>query len=124
MINNFTFVGNLTRDAEMRYGSTGLAICKFAIAVNRRRKEREDETHFFDCVILGNFAEAINSYLTKGQKVAVSGEVQQSRWQDKDTGANRSKVEFLVQNLELVGGKRDSQQEQATRKVFEDDMPI
>jgi single-strand DNA-binding protein len=104
-LNHVTLIGRLTRDAELRYTSGGQAVCKFSIAVNRRRKngdQWEDEANFFDIVLWGRQGEALNQYLVKGKMIGVEGELRQDRWQQD--GQNRSKVEIVANNLQLLGG--------------------
>jgi single-strand DNA-binding protein len=104
-INHVVLVGRLTRDAELKYTSGGQAVCKFSIAINRRRKngdQWEDEANFFDIVLWGRQGEALNQYLVKGKMVGVEGELRQDRWQQD--GQNRSRVEIVANNLQLLGG--------------------
>jgi single-strand DNA-binding protein len=104
-LNHVMLIGRLTRDAELKYTANGQAVCKFSIAVNRRRKngdQWEDEASFFDIVLWGRQGESLNQYLVKGKLVGVDGELRQDRWvQD---GQNRSKVEIVANNLQLLGG--------------------
>jgi len=104
-VNHVILLGRLTRDAELKYTSGGQAVCKFSIAVNRRKKsgdQWEDEANFFDIVIWGKQGETLNQYLKKGKMVAVDGELRQDRWQQD--GQNRSKVEIVASFLQLLGG--------------------
>ena len=104
-INHVVLVGRLTRDAELKYTTSGQAVCKFSIAVNRRRKngdQWEDEANFFDVVLWGRQGESLNQYLLKGKSVGVDGELRQDRWQQE--GQNRSKVEIVANNIQLLGG--------------------
>ena len=104
-INHVVLVGRLTRDAELKYTANGQAVCKFSVAVNRRRKngdQWEDEANYFDIVLWGRQGEAINQYLLKGKTVGVEGELRQDRWQQD--GQNRSKVEIVANNIQLLGG--------------------
>jgi len=104
-INHVVLIGRLTRDAELKYTSTGQAVCKFSIAVNRRRKngdQWEDEANFFDIVLWGRQGETLNQYLLKGKAVGVDGELRQDRWQQE--GQNRSKIEIVANNIQLLGG--------------------
>ena len=73
-INHVVLVGNLTRNAELKYTNSGMAISTFSLAVNQRRKKDEqwvDEAHFFDVEYFGKAAEAVNQYLVKGKQVGV-----------------------------------------------------
>jgi single-strand DNA-binding protein len=104
-INRVVLVGRLTRDAELKYTSGGQAVCKFSIAVNRRKKngdQWEDEVNYFDVVLWGRQGEALNQYLTKGKAVGVDGELRQDRWQQD--GQNRSRIEIVAGNIQLLGG--------------------
>jgi len=104
-VNHVILVGRLTRDAELKYTAGGQAVCKFALAVNRRRKNGDqwvEEANFFDVVLWGRSGEAINQYLVKGKQIAVEGELRQDRWEQD--GQNRSKVEIMANNVQLLGG--------------------
>jgi len=104
-INHVVLVGRLTRDAELKYTAGGQAVCKFSIAVNRRKKngdQWEDEANFFDIVLWGKQGESLQSYLVKGKMIGVDGELRQDRWQQD--GQNRSKVEIIASYIQLLGG--------------------
>ncbi|MCL2879734.1 MAG: single-stranded DNA-binding protein [Treponema sp.] len=108
-INHVILIGRLTRDAELKQTANGQAVCKFSIAVNRRRKngdQWEDEANFFDIVVWGRQGESLNQYLLKGKMVAIDGELRQDRWQQD--GQNRSKVEIVANFLQLLGGNKES----------------
>ena len=109
-INQVVLIGRLTRDAELKYTASGQAVCKFSLAVNRTRKngeQWEDEPNFFDIVLWGKRGEALNQYLLKGKTVGVEGELRQDRWQQD--GQNRSKVEIVANNIQLLGGNSGGQ---------------
>jgi len=104
-INHVILVGRLTRDAELKSIASGQAVCKFSIAVNRSKKngeQWEDEPNFFDVVLWGRRGEALHQYLNKGKLVGIDGELRQDRWQQD--GQNRSKVEIVANNIQLLGG--------------------
>ena len=104
-VNHVVLIGRLTRDAELKYTSGGQAVCKFSIAVNRRKKngdQWEDEANFFDIVLWGKQGESLQSYLVKGKMIGVDGELRQDRWQQD--GQNRSKVEIIANYVQLWGG--------------------
>jgi len=104
-LNHVVLIGRLTRDAELKYTAAGQAVCKFSIAVNRRKKngdQWEDEPNFFDIVLWGRQGESLHPYLVKGKMIGVDGELRQDRWQQE--GQNRSKVEVVATFLQLLGG--------------------
>lgn len=108
-VNHVVLVGRLTRDAELKYTQGGAAVCKFAVAINRRRKNGDEwveEVNFFDIVLWGRQGEAINQYLVKGKQVAVEGELRQNRWEQD--GQARSKIEIIANNIQLLGGSSGS----------------
>lgn len=113
-LNHVNLIGRLTRDAILSYTAGGTAVCKFALAVNRRIKKGDqwtEEASFFDCVLWGKSGESINQYLLKGKQIAVDGELRQERWQHE--GQNRSKIEVVANNVQLLGGQSESKPQQA-----------
>lgn len=112
-LNVVTLVGRLTRDSEIRYSQKGDAVVRFSVAINRRKRNGdgswEDEVNFFNCVYFGKSAEAVNQYLTKGRQVAINGELRQNRYELD--GQTRSTVEIFVNNLQLIGGSQNTQQQ-------------
>lgn len=104
-VNHVVLIGHLTRDADLKYTSGGTPVSKFSIAINKRKKQGEewvDEVSFFDIVLWGKSAENLNNFLVKGKQVAVEGELHQNRWEQE--GQNRSKVEIIANNVQLLGG--------------------
>ena len=121
--NHVVLVGRLTRDAGQKYLQSGTSVVDFSIAVNRSVKRDDkwmDEASFFDVTIFGKSGEGVKPYLTKGQQVAVAGELKQDRW-EKD-GQKHSRVVIVADTVQLLGGKRESQPSTAP-KEFEDDFP-
>jgi len=108
-LNRVTLIGRLVRDAELKYTTSGQAVSKFSIAVNRKKKDGDmwtDEANFFDITLWGRQAEGISQYLLKGKQIGVDGELRQDRWQQD--GQNRSKVEIIANSIQLLGGGSDS----------------
>ncbi len=104
-INHIMIIGRLTRDADLKYTSTGFAISNFSIAVNRRRKNGDqwiEEANFFEINLYGKSAESLKPYLIKGKQVAIDGELRQDRWEQD--GQPRSKVVIVANNVQLLGG--------------------
>lgn len=114
MINTVTIAGNLTKDIEVRATPSGYPIGTLSVAVNDRRKKQdgswEDYPNYFDCTLLGERAQKLQQYLTKGTKVTVTGKLSQRRWQDKETGKGRSAVEIVVDGLEFMSRREGAQQ--------------
>lgn len=111
-INRVVLIGRIVSDAELSYTNTGFALTKFSIAINRRKKSGDqwvDEASFFSIIIWGKRGEALNQYLIRGQQLAVEGELRQDRW-EKD-GVKRSKVTIEATNIQLLGDKKDGNQQ-------------
>ncbi len=137
-INHVVLVGRLTRDAELKYTSNGSAVSKFSLAINRRKKSGDqwtEEVSFFNVVVWGRVAEALNPYMLKGKQVGVQGELRQNRWEQD--GQPRSRVEITAFNIQLLGGRTGTQAsepgpaanntnspESFPDSDFEDDIPF
>ena len=111
-INRVILTGNLTRDPEIRRTQSGMAIMSLGIAVNDRRKnsqtgEWEDYANFIDCTMFGTRAESVSNFLHKGSKVGIDGKLRYSTW-ERD-GQKRSKIEVVVDDLELLTPRNGSQ---------------
>lgn len=106
-LNHVVLIGNLTRDAEIKYASSGYPITRLSLAVsNRVRKDNAwtEETSFFDLVLFGKLGETLQKYLVKGKQIGIQGQLRQNRWEHE--GQTRSKVEIVVNDLQLLGGGR------------------
>ena len=105
--NKVILLGNLTRDVEMRYTQGGTAIGKLGMAVNRRytqNGETKETTCFVDLTAWGRQAEILSQYTSKGAQLFVEGRLEYSTWEGKE-GGKRSKLEVVVENFQLMGGK-------------------
>lgn len=105
-INRVMICGRLTRDPEMRSTAGGLAVMGLGVAVNDRRRnqqtgEWEDVPNYVDCTMFGPYAQAMERRLSKGAKVAIDGRLRWSQW-ERD-GQRRSKLEVVVEGIELMG---------------------
>ncbi|MDO8963596.1 MAG: single-stranded DNA-binding protein [Coriobacteriia bacterium] len=111
-INRVVLTGNLTRDAELKQTSGGMAIVNCRLAVNDRRKnpqsgQWEDRPNYIDVVIFGSRGEALSRFLSKGKQIAVEGKLRWSEWESQ-AGEKRSKVEVVADDIELLGGRGDA----------------
>ena len=96
--NSVTLVGNLTRDPELRYTTTGRAVASFGLAVNRRYQQNgewQEQTSFFNITAWSDLGENIAASTNKGSRVIVTGRLQQREYQTKD-GDNRTIVEVIA----------------------------
>jgi single-strand DNA-binding protein len=104
--NSLTLVGNLTRDPEIRYvQGDGKAVCKFAIAVNRKQKGGRDDVMFVNIVAWDRLAEVCNQYLAKGDPVLVHGRLSIRDYTAKD-GTKQKAVECNATEMQMLGTKK------------------
>ncbi len=98
-------LGNITRDPELKYIASGTALLELSVAVNERVKkgdDYEDRVSFFDCIAWGKTAENIHKYHKKGDPIHLECTPRQDRWEDKESGKNRSKIVFRVERFTFV----------------------
>lgn len=105
-MNKVFLIGNLTRDPELTETSSGISVCRFTLAVKRnyQNADGEYETDFFNCQAWRGLAETIARYIHKGNKVAVTGSLQ-NRSYEKD-GEKRTVTEIQVQDVEFLTPKQ------------------
>jgi single-strand DNA-binding protein len=104
--NRVVLVGNLTRDPELRYIPSGMAVSDIGLAVNDRVKRNDqwvDEPVFVDITLWGRTAEIANEYLSKGSPVLIEGRLKLDRW-EKD-GQKHSKLRVVGERMQMLGGR-------------------
>lgn len=104
-MNKIQLIGRLTADPELRTTNSGVQVCSFTVAVNRRFNR--DETDFFPVVVWRDAAVNCNKFLTKGSQVGVSGSVQIRRYEDKD-GIKRTAIDVQADEVEFLSSKGES----------------
>jgi single-strand DNA-binding protein len=111
-VNKVTLAGRLTRDPETRYTNSGTAITDISIAVSRFYKneagETRDETDFIDVTAFGRSAEIIQKHLHKGNPLFVEGRLKLDQWDDKQTGAKRSRLKVIAESMQFVGPRAEA----------------
>src|SRR4030081_2746777 len=105
--NRVMLMGNLTRDPELRYIPSGMAVSDIGLAVNDRRKgangEWVEETTFVDVTLWGRTAEVASEYLSKGSPVLIEGRLKLDTW-EKD-GKKNSKLRVVGETKQMLGGR-------------------
>ena len=104
-MNKVFLIGNLTRDPELRTTQTGVSVCSFTIAVNRRRPTNAEagqpEADFFRVTAWRQLGEICSKYLAKGRKVSVVGTVSASAYTGND-GVARASLEVQAEDIEFL----------------------
>lgn len=134
-MNTVNLIGRVTRDTELKYTNSGLAVGSVSIAVNLSEKHGdkwEDVASFFEVKAFGKQIEAIARYMTKGQQVGITGKLKQERW-EKD-GQKQSRVVIIADNIQLLAKPASSDSHPQTNPQtksrgeqaveFEDDLPF
>ncbi len=117
-MNKVFLIGNLTRDPELTETSSGVAICRFSIAVNRNYTSGgERQTDFFNCTAWRGLGENVARYAKKGNKVAVMGSVEIRNYEDS-TGAKRTAVDINCNDVEFL-----TPRSQGGDSGYESDIP-
>ena len=104
--NRVILMGNLTRDVDLKYTQSGMAVTNFGIAVNEKRKQGDqwvDDPCFIDVTAWGKTAEVAGQYLSKGSPVFIEGRLKLDTW-EKD-GTKHSKLKVTCDRLQLIGSK-------------------
>jgi single-strand DNA-binding protein len=106
-VNKVILVGNLGRDAELRYTPGGAAVATLNLATtevwNDKNQQRQEKTEWHRVVLWGKLAESLQEYLTKGKQIYVEGRLQTRQWDDKD-GNKRYTTEIKADRITLLGG--------------------
>ena len=106
-VNKVILVGNLGRDAELRYTPGGAAVATINMATtevwNDKGGQRQEKTEWHRVVLWGKSAESLTEYLTKGKQIYVEGRLQTRQWDDKD-GNKRYTTEIKADRITLLGG--------------------
>ncbi|NJK35893.1 MAG: single-stranded DNA-binding protein [Oscillatoriales cyanobacterium SM2_2_1] len=108
-LNRVHLIGRAGRDPEMKYFESGKVVCNFTLAVNRRTSNRDEPPDWFDLELWDKTAEVAKNYVKKGKEIAVTGSLRIESWRDRTTGDERSKPVIRVDQLELLGSKRDGE---------------
>lgn len=109
MYNKAFLIGNLTRDPELRYTSSGIPVARFAIAVNRFGKKGGEssgnqEVDFINIVAWRRLAEICGEFLKKGMPVAIEGRLQIKEFTGRD-GEKKTMTEVVADNMQMLGRK-------------------
>lgn len=144
-INKVILIGNLGRDPEVRYSTTGTAITNITLATSESWKDKQsgenvERTEWHRVVFYQRLAEIAAEYLRKGSKVYIEGRLQTRKWQDKTTGQDRYATDIVADNMQMLDAKgsgtatlEQPPQEKATATdapaapqsfEYEDDIPF
>ena len=109
MLNKVMLIGNLGKDPEVRFLASGQAVCNLRVATSRswfdkQKQEKREETEWHDVEVWGKQAEAAGQHLAKGRSVFVEGRLKTDKWQDKQSGQERTRIKIVAEYLRFLGG--------------------
>ena len=133
-MNKVFLIGNLTRDPELSETNSGVSVCRFGLAVNRRRAQGDGEPQvdFFNVTAWRGTADNVARFCKKGSKVAVSGSIQIRNYED-NSGQKRTAVDIIANEVEFLNPKNASADDdfaapapkkKPTLEAFDDDSDI
>ena len=115
-LNRCSFIGNLTRDPEVKFLTNGEAVANCSIAVNESWKDKngdkQERVEFVNITFYRRLAEIAGEYLKKGALTYVEGKMQTRKWVDKE-GHDRYTTEIIVDQMQMLGGKKDERPDPA-----------
>lgn len=131
-MNKVFMIGNICKDPELSETNSGIAVCRFSIAVNRRRTsaDAEPQTDFFNVTAWRGLAETVARYCKKGNKIAVTGQIQIRQYEDRE-GVKRTSVDVVAEEVEFLSQKPNNEAKTAEEpkkkpalEPFDDDSDI
>ena len=109
-LNKVMLIGNLGKDPEVRYTTSGTAVASFSVATSERYKSKsgdwEEKTEWHNVVLWGRQAEVAGEWLSKGKTVYIEGRLQTRKWQDKE-GRDRYTTEIVGEKMQMLSAKGD-----------------
>jgi len=123
-VNKVILIGNLGRDPEIRYTTSGQAVANFTLATTEVRTnkggERQEFTEWHRVVAWGRLAEICGEYLSKGKMVYIEGSLRTRSWEDKE-GRKRWTTEVFAQNMQILSpaGQRGASASEPDEKLTE-----
>jgi len=127
MYNKVFLIGNLTRDPELRYTPSGIAVARMAIAVNRIKKadsngEQGQDVDFINLVAWRRLAEICGEFLKKGASIAVEGRLQIRAYEKN--GEKKSMTEVIIDNMQMLGRKEAGTRESKEKTDASNEIPF
>ena len=131
MLNRVILIGRLTKDPELKYTPSGVAVTNFTLAVERNFKnaQGEKETDFFSCSVFKQLAELCANYMTKGKLASIDGRIQIRTYNDKD-GQKHWVTEIIGESVQFLSPKVENEEPSNTNKfgkevnIGSDDIPF
>jgi single-strand DNA-binding protein len=126
-VNKVILIGNCGRDPEVRYMTSGAAVCNVSVATSSRRKDKNsgetiEETQWHRVTFYERLAEVAGEYLKKGKPVYIEGRLKYGKFTDKD-GHEKNTVDIIATEMQLLGGRDDDEKPAAPRPAAQRPAP-
>jgi single-strand DNA-binding protein len=112
-VNKVILVGNVGQDPEVKYTPSGVPVARVSLATNERFKDGNDQwqdrTEWHSIVAWQRLAEIVGEYVRKGTKLYIEGKLQNTSWQDRQSGEKKYRTEIVVRDLVLLGSRENGQ---------------
>ena len=109
-LNKVMLLGNLTRDPDLRYLPSGMAVCEMGLAVSNGRRvvngQEQEDTCFVDIIVWSKQGENCKQYLTKGSSILIEGRLQLDTWEDRNGGGRRSRLRVVAERIQFLNTRR------------------
>lgn len=107
--NKVILIGNMVADPELKQTPSGISVCRFRLAVQRKftKEEGQQTADFLEVVAWRQTAEFVSKYFKKGNPILVCGQIQSRNWEDKD-GTKHNSVEILAEEVSFVASKESN----------------
>ena len=110
--NKVILIGNLTRDPQVKFLPSGMAVADIGLAINhtwfdKQTNSKKEEVTFVEVTLWGRTAEVAGEYLTKGKQVLIEGRLQMDSWEDRETKQKRTKLKIHGENMTMLGSRTD-----------------
>lgn len=124
-MNRVTMIGRLAKDPDLRTTQSGISVCTFPLAVQRRFADHngERQADFFNVVCWRGLADNCAKYMQKGRMIAVQGSLQNRSYEDKN-GNKRTITEIIADEVEFLDRKVETDQSEAYEEVETGDLPF
>lgn len=121
-VNRVFLIGHLGKDPEVRYTPSGSAVANFSVATSEEWKkdgQKQERTEWHNIVAWRRLGEICGEYLHKGSQVYIEGKLQTRAWEDRE-GKKRYTTEIVAQNMQMLGGARQSREESTSFDDYPD----
>lgn len=121
-MNKVQLIGRLTKDPELRYTKSNIAVANYTIAINTGYGEKQ-QTDYINISTWGKSGEFVSNYFKKGQAIAIVGRLKNNNYEDKN-GNKKYTTEVVTEEIQFVGDKKQEEKEESLDSMYQYDITI